>query len=251
MVCNDCGAKISEGQKQCPFCGAHNFAENYKEHKETVDGYRRKEYFWKSLPEKLARKGVFLAACVIVGILVLGLLGVGIAHVVGKLKADADYKQVLADADRLEELYQQGDYPAVADAYEKLDDRYDVRLKKYNLVYTLDMYYGFATQDFEGSLQHVRDYQDPLYLHSQQYWFRILQECDSCEKLGYRFDEEDLVAYYRAEADHYLKEELHLSDEDVALWSEKYAEVDSPEKREVFEEEMAQYMVDVYLESLQ
>ena len=124
-------------------------------------------------------------------------------------------------------------------------------LDKYYAIYLLDMYHGFAIRDFDRNLQHASEYDSSLFLESQIYWMKVLEECDACETNGYLYDEQDVVTYYRQEVSHYLIEELHLTQEDVDLLYEQYKQIDTPEKRETFEQDMADYVFAVYMKSLQ
>lgn len=244
MICKNCGAELQEDVRSCPFCGADNFEQSLKEHQDTVNDSNRRAYFWKSLPDRMAK---ISGKAVIIGLVLFFAVAAIVAVVgAGMKRADAkrQYQREMQTIEELETLYQEGDYDAVAEKYLESTDRYGAKFAKYSETELLNYCYHCAKDSMEQDIALAKRQQSEEFLYSQVSWFELLRYCVTYEKEGYRYDEEEMVSYYRQEAMTVLQEELKFSGPQIALILEEYQQIEDYEEREEYEEKLQKLIYD-------
>ncbi|MDO4463930.1 MAG: hypothetical protein Q4C57_05215 [Bacillota bacterium] len=155
MICKSCGAKYDKSSIRCPYCGTENIQAAGKQKREILQGYdkeatrirREAEAFPQKAANRLTKGIVFF-----VGILALiGILFTILFIFYGKLSVRAKYRQEQIYLEKLEALYQEGQYEEMEE-YCRKKDLYGRAYQKYAQVMEVNGYY----ERMESSMDEIR-----------------------------------------------------------------------------------------------
>lgn len=119
MKCVNCGAKLAPDTLICPFCGSENTEEAREQHEEELQEIYDKIGDDRAVENEIVHKANRSAGKV--ALLVLALLAVIFlaVYMISGMRARNAYRDQHTALNVMEQYYQDGDYEAVADYYEK------------------------------------------------------------------------------------------------------------------------------------
>ena len=251
MICKNCGATLQDDVPICPYCGTDNFQNSLREHQDTVNDFRKKIFFWRNLPDRVAKKGQRL---VVIGLIVFFILAivVGVVGVIaGKVESKRTYEKEMVAVEELEKLYLEKDYDGVAETYREYELGYGSKFAKYDEVEQMNYYYHQAKDSMEEDIRQAKELQDDICMYTQVDWFQLLRCCDEFEKAGYLYEEEEAVLYYRQEAISALRDEMHLSEAGIQAILEEYIQIEDYDQKEKYEEKLRGLLYDSVMQGEQ
>lgn len=218
MLCNSCGAEIAEDVLVCHFCGSEVIANAHKEHNREIDKLKNEASWIRNSTVKHDINGINRGIAKILGVIAAFLCAViAISMVTKTVNGRHEAKRQEKQLQKLESLYQQGDYDGLYDYfYEKCDGRYEGMFMKYEKVCHLNRTLDYVRDNIdEDSIESIKKgYRDDI---SWVLWNFVEVVCDAEESRGldYPCEEEAGVVYYEEEAMHALKDVLLLKDSEI------------------------------------
>lgn len=167
--------------------------------------------------EEQARRAVrivSIAAAVLTAVVLIVLL---VSYFAGQASVRGAYDAQQAQVEALEALYTQGDYGAMAELLDGMEDSYRAVYDKYYTVAQLHKRVTACEEDLPDTIDLIRRYPPAADLldHTFEGLFGVLAACDDLEQAGYVYGEQDAVAQLRSRAGALLSGALHLDEEEI------------------------------------
>lgn len=248
MICKFCNGEYPSDVPVCPYCGTENEEVADRRKKEILTGYDKEERDIRKqaeeFPKKAAHKLTKYILMGIAGVLAAGIVIALISILVGKLSVNLSYKNEQVHLEKLEELYQTGDYAAIK-TYLRKHDLWSRDFEKYSQVaeaYEKYVHMEEAAEEIEEIISEgVMTYEEKVELCS--YWMenileyaaKVLHTCDEYanDKIFLQNEEELQALYDRCTA--YLKE-FGFATEDIELLQNWDGESDLEEQMRTLQE---------------
>ncbi|MCI5620783.1 MAG: hypothetical protein MR355_04360 [Lachnospiraceae bacterium] len=231
ITCKNCGADYDENTERCPYCGGDNFEKSVRTHQEKISGLHQEKKRWEAMPDKVAQKMVSLTMKIVI-CAVIGVVLVCILLFAGtRIKNSVMNKMDAAAIEKLEEMYQNGDYTGISKYMDKLGNPTRPKYEKYNQIVILEELLSHIQKEDEGYLQFlVRENEVPTNI---TYIVWILKECQFYENEYYKYDEQDVVEAYRKWCYDFMEEQYGLPREEAEGVFEAAGEVNWDNEDEV------------------
>ena len=205
ITCDNCGAKYEEEADQCPYCGSDNFGKAVQEHEDIINGLNREKEHLEQLPQKAAKRGKSLMTRVLIGLVALVIVVAAYEGISAVVSRKVAYHAVLRHSQKLETLYEEGDYAGILHYMEKKNLMYTSAYEKYSEVADMERYFeSYLEPADEDYLSWIveNDRWDSIY--DVKYIMYILQTCQKAQDQHYKYEEETSTAYYRQKSYEYL-----------------------------------------------
>ena len=216
MKCANCGAEINENELICPYCGYENEKVAIEEQANYLNELEKKKENLNYEPERKAKRAekktnyVFRNVLILVSI--IGFIAFGVVYFTSSNSLNKQNKNI----EKLEEYYQERDYESISNLMDKIEDSYVPAYKKYYI--TASLYNG---SQWELSIMEENyDYYNEgisrdSFDEEIEYVFKSLCEMKEYEDDGYKYEESDVVEYYRDLYYKSLEEVGMLSEEEI------------------------------------
>lgn len=216
MLCKNCGAKISEEELLCPYCGTENLKVAQKEQRDYIEGYKEKKRALEKVPQKVMKnttKWLVYGASSVLGITILLIL---VVMAFSKLTQGDMLAKQEKELAKLEKYYEAGDYESmskyldkvvrrggsydkywrIADLYDSMDWQIEALASNAEYVKTIDLDATDVETDIERCVV-------------------VLAEIQEMEELEFPYDEKTGVLYIKDQYISALKEYALLTDEEI------------------------------------
>ena len=215
IICKNCGAEYDDEQNRCPYCGGDNFGKSVQVHEDTIHDLEREKRQWEKMPEKVAGKGMsWTARLGIVAVIAVVIICI-IVFIFSSISRKVSYQVEQKHLEKLESLYQNGDYEEISEYLKKVDHTYQSYFDKYTEIDRMQHYIKYLNDEDESYLQWIVKNDKADALNNISYIVSILSECQKAADAYYKYEEEDAVAYYTEYCYDYLKEHYGISEDEI------------------------------------
>ena len=216
ITCDNCGAQYDDEENQCPYCGCDNFGKIVQEHEDIINGLKREKEKMQNMPQKAAKTGKSLTRKILIGLVILVTISALYTLISGIIERKISYQIKTRRIEKLEAMYQQGDYQGIYQYIKKKSLFYDSAYDKYSDIAEMERY-------FENSIHtESDDYQKWIIendkwdgLFDVGYVVDVLKICWEKEDNFYKYNEEDCVIYYRDRCYRYLEDNYGINREEA------------------------------------
>lgn len=217
-ICPGCGASLQPDEVLCPYCGHENEAVAAAEHAAEVRGIYQRIAAMLRLPEQRTRRLSHLLLLLTACVVLLTLLVLFAAFLFSRLGPEADYRRQQKNLTALEELYAAGDYAAIGQKLERMDDAYSAVYDKYSITADLFGMLSSVQADCAETVAFLREYPAgaDLLHYDLDRLFSLLHRCDALAQAGYVYGEQAAIDALRAGALELLQHTLFLTDAEIA-----------------------------------
>lgn len=218
ITCDNCGAQYDDDADKCPYCGSDNFGKAVQEHEDTINRLNREKEFYTNMPNRAANTGKSILTRVLIIIAVITLIaGIG-GLLSGVIERKLEYRTLTRNTQKLETLYQSGDYEGIYDYVKKKNILYDWDYKKYYDIAQLEIYkqeYINLEYASEENMKWLLENDTWSSLYNVEYIVDMLALCQKMENNDIRNTSTDIIAYYRDIAYTYLEEYYAVNSEEA------------------------------------
>ncbi len=225
-LCPKCGAKHSENELKCPYCGYYNDSLSLKREEEKLENLHEEHLkTMKEMPAEMVTKSrrrmfTLLALFVIAAVIIIAVI-----MIVSDMIDKKDYNDMQAYMAELEELYSNGKYDELFDAYYnnsrfhgssfgKYENTADVANARYYAVKSLKDCY-----DKNGNADELAE--------ALRKTFRCLKLAQRLRDKGFIYGEKEAVESIEAEMLDAIRDTYALTDEDIEEGINAYDGYDS------------------------
>ena len=217
MICPQCGATMEKGALHCPYCGYENEHAARRQHEGEIRSIYARLSALLHLPQAFVRRGTKYLLTGISILAVLFVSGILLAVIWSNAGPQIEYRRQQSQLAELESLYAAGDYTALEEALDAMEEAYGASYDKYRIVSDMAQQLKWVQEDCAETLEFLRDYPEgvDLLAYPLSLLFSVLNTCDDMEAAGYIYEEEAAIAYLRSEAHRLLKNLLLLEDDEI------------------------------------
>lgn len=235
MTCNSCGSEYDERMAQCPYCGSENEAFARKEQRDYILSYEKKIDELDSVPRQMAKKAANKVIKIIAVIVALFLILAGIVWLITRREASQALERQQSKLAKLEEYYQSGDYAAIGDYLQEIDD-YGSSYRKYEQIE--QVYYRYENILKSAKLhkellgQYFLSMPEEKLVSDYFVWdlkdcFRQLRMIREIEEDDFPYGNEEGICDIRDKYIEILKTELLLTEEEIEDGTVRYVDSDT------------------------
>ena len=131
IICKNCGAEYDDEQDRCPYCGGDNFGKSVQVHEDTIHDLEREKRQWEKMPEKVAGKGMSWTAKLGIAAVIMVAVICIIVFIVSSISHKVSYRVEQKNLEKLESLYQSGDYEGICEYLKTVEYTYQSYFDKY------------------------------------------------------------------------------------------------------------------------
>ncbi|MGN0341250.1 MAG: hypothetical protein ACI4DO_00490 [Roseburia sp.] len=234
IICKNCGAEYDENTERCPYCGGDNFKKSVQTHEEKLRDLHEEKKKWENMPDKVAHrmtsftaKGIIFA---VIGVMVFCLLLFAGIKLKNRIVNNRDETAI----EKLEEMYQKGDYAGILEYMDTLENPYQKKFEKYYQIVKMERPLTSLFEEDEEYLQYLAMENLPPSNIQNIVW--TLEQCQVCEDAYYKYDEQDIVEDYREQCYDYLEEQYGIPRQETQEVLEEAGGVCEDNEDEVIEE---------------
>lgn len=216
MQCPNCGAEIEKTAGQCRYCGRENPQIAEAEQRAQIESIYQRAADLLHLPERIVRKVVkyiIIAAAVILTAFLIFLLAMWLT---ADARQEMSYQKQQNQIAQLEEYYQNGEYNEMLNYIEKNKIDYAAAFRKYQFIgkiyQKLVSYTEWADNYLSSPLNYLSA--DMLAMHIDNFEI-IIRNTNELEQDGFLYGEKAEAEALREEAAAYLRDRLHLTDDEI------------------------------------
>ena len=220
MVCSGCGAAYDDKEYGCPYCGKENEKMTVVRQHEQIERIYVNTNDKVAAPMKRANKVSAKFAIIVGALLLLVAIGTVIGVVMHGPMSMNNYEKGLADAEKLEELFDKRDYEAMDKMLDKVADPYASRYNKYHKAINInsDIEYcikqtEYVKHNLKTKERGVNDIKFDLY-----FLYEALEEIKEFESENYAKDEKEYVESCRKTVLDIFNNTYKLTKEEVEEW---------------------------------
>lgn len=216
ITCDNCGAQYDEEADKCPYCGSDNFGKVVQEHEDIINGLNREKEHLEQLPQKAAKKGKSLVTKLLIGLIVLVIVVAAYEGISAIVNRKVSYHAKQRHSQKMETMYQEGDYAGILHYMEKKNLMYTSGYEKYSDVADMERYFERYLDPMDDDYRRwiVENKQwDSIY--DVKYIMYILATCQYSQDEHYKYGEEASAAYYMDKAYEYLLDNYGITKEDT------------------------------------
>ena len=223
MICKNCGAEYDDNLIQCPYCEAENTTKVYQNHYEYIDDLKKRTKDVNNLSNKIANastsifvKGIVALFVIVVIVLVIGFIWAKANGAIGLGKKEKDLE-------KLENLYEMGDYNQMLDYYYDCGFRGGA-FEKYHRIGSVYSSYEWAMSDLEslktytGFVKNGTAKEEPMDTDILSCVKRILMtmvEIAEYREEGYLYGEAEVLEEIDRNLHEILEKELFLTSDEI------------------------------------
>ena len=215
IICKNCGAEYDDEQDRCPYCGGDNFGKSVQVHEDTIHDLEREKRQWEKMPEKVAGKGMSWTAKIGIGTVIAVVIICIIVFIVSSISRKVSYQVEQKNLEKLESLYQSGDYEGICEYLKKVGHTYQSYFDKYTEVAGMQRYLNYLNDEDDSYLQWIVENDKADALSNISYIVSILNQCQEAADAYYKYEEKDAVAYYTEYCYDYMKEHYEISEDEI------------------------------------
>ena len=217
MLCPNCGAELTGGETQCPYCGWENPKRAEAEQKAVLNSISRKTAALLHLPERVCRvifRWLLILTGAALGVYLLVLAGTGIATAV---RQSTSYGNQQKNLEALETYYAAGDYKTMLEYLDKIPDGYSASYGKYNTIgriwRDMDLAENWLDEQVVefSEFATARDIAIPLARLAE-----AMERLQALEDQGYVYGEQAEAEALRQEIETFLSDRLSMTPEEIA-----------------------------------
>ena len=218
MTCSNCGAELPENALLCPYCGYENEAIAEEKHRQEISGIYAKIAALLHVPERVAARAKRILLCAMLVIVVVAAVAFLAAFLYSKLAPEAALRRQDAALEKLEQLWQNGEYDALPAALEQTERVYSGAYEKYRTVGALFETLGNEEESCAETAEFVAGFPEgaDLLNYDLKNLFSLLRECSALSEAGFVYGEQDAVAELERRAHALLTETLLLTEDEIA-----------------------------------
>ena len=206
IICKNCGAEYDDEQDRCPYCGGDNFGKSIQVHEGPIHDLERENRQWEKMPEKVAGKGMSWTARLGIGTVIAVVIICIIVFIVSSISRKVSYQVEQKNLEKLESLYQSGDYEGISEYLKKVDHTYQSYFDKYTEVERMQRYLNDLHDEDDSYLQWIVKNDKADALSNIGYIVGILSECQEAADAYYKYEE---YCY------DYMKEHYEISEDEI------------------------------------
>ena len=230
MICKNCGAEYDDNLIQCPYCEAENTQKVYQNHYEYIDDLKKRTTDVKNLSNKITNtstsifvKGIVAFVVIIVIVLIIGFIW---AKANGAIGLENQEK----DLEKLESLYQSGNYNEMLEYYYDCDSRGGA-FEKYYRIGSVYGTYEWAVSDVDNLKTYagfVKDgtakaeLMDTDIKTCLKHIFEAMSEIAEYREEGYLYGEEEVLEQIDGNLYEILEEELFWAEDKIEELLKEY-----------------------------
>lgn len=215
IICKNCGAEYDDEQDRCPYCGGDNFGRSVQLHEDMMNELKREKRQWEKMPEKVAGKGMSWTARLGIGTVIAVVIICIIVFIASSISRKVSYQVEQKNLEKLESLYQSGDYEGICEYLKKVGHTYQSYFDKYTEVERMQRYLNNLHDEDDSYLQWIVKNDKADALSNIDYIVGILSECQEAADAYYKYEEEDAVTYYTEYCYDYMKEHYEISEDEI------------------------------------
>ena len=204
IICKNCGAEYDDEQDRCPYCGGDNFGKSVQVHEDMMNELKREKRQWEKMPEKVAGKGMSWTARLGIGTVIAVVIICIIVFIVSSISRKVSYQVEQKNLEKLESLYQSGDYEGICEYLKTVEYTYQSYFDKYTEIAGMQRYLKWIVENDKADA-----------LSNISYIVSILNECQEAADAYYKYEEEDAVTYYTEYCYDYMKEHYEISEDEI------------------------------------
>lgn len=153
IICKNCGAEYDDEQDRCPYCGGDNFGKSVQVHEDTIHDLEREKRQWEKMPEKVAGKGMSWTAKIGIAAVIMVAVICSIVFIVSSISRKVSYQVEQKNLEKLESLYQSGDYEGICEYLKTVGHTYQSYFDKYTEVAGMQHYLNYLNDEDDSYLQ--------------------------------------------------------------------------------------------------
>ena len=176
---------------------------------------KREKRQWEKMPEKVAGKGMSWTARLGIGTVIAVVIICIIVFIVSSISRKVSYQVEQKNLEKLESLYQSGDYEGICEYLKKVGHTYQSYFDKYTEVERMQRYLNNLHDEDDSYLQWIVKNDKADALSNIDYIVGILSECQEAADAYYKYEEEDAVTYYTEYCYDYMKEHYEISEDEI------------------------------------
>lgn len=218
MTCSNCGAELPENALLCPYCGYENEAVAEEKHRQEISGIYAKIAALLHIPERVAARAKRILLCAVLIIVAVVAVAFLAAFLYSKLAPEAALRRQDAALEKLEQLWQNGEYDALPAALAQTERLYGGAYEKYRTVGALFETLGNEEESCAETAEFVAGFPEgaDLLNYDLKNLFSLLRECSALSEAGFVYGEQDAVAELERRAHALLTETLLLTEDEIA-----------------------------------
>lgn len=219
-LCPKCGAEFDDLNIRCPFCGFYNDDLALKQEESEMEELRsRHETVMKKMPQALVIKNRRRILSAMVAAVIFIIVAVIAGSIIYNISERAKYAAKQKFIARLEEMYQNGEYDELFDAYYG-KGYYGASFGKYENTADIAMERYYAVRDLETLS--AGDADAASLERALQKSFRCLYLAQRMREQGFIYGEGDAVEKLEDEMKSAMKELWGMSDDEIREGTERY-----------------------------
>ena len=195
----------------------------------------REKKRWKEMPEKVAGKGMSWTAKLGIAAVIMVAVICIIVFIVSSISHKVSYRVEQKNLEKLESLYQSGDYEGICEYLKTVEYTYQSYFDKYTEIAGMQRYLNYLNDEDDSYLQWVVENDKADALSNISYIVSILNECQEAADAYYKYEEEDAVAYYKEYCYDYMKEHYEISEDEIKSCIDKAGGLTYDDKDQITE----------------
>lgn len=216
ITCDNCGAQYDEEADKCPYCGSDNFGKAVQEHEDIISGLNREKEHLEQLPQKAAKKGKSLVTKLLIGLIVLVIVVAAYEGISAIVNRKVSYHAKQRHSQKMETMYQEGDYAGILHYMEKKNLMYTSGYEKFSDIADMERYFERYLDPMDDDYRRwIVENKEWDSIYDVKYIMYILANCQYSQDHRYKYDEEASVTYYREKAYEYILENYGITKEDT------------------------------------
>ena len=224
IICKNCGAEYDDEQDRCPYCGGDNFGKSVQVHEDTIHDLEREKRQWEKMPEKVAGKGMSWTAKLGIAAVIMVAVICIIVFIVSSISHKVSYRVEQKNLEKLESLYQSGDYEGICEYLKTVEYTYQSYFDKYTEIAGMQRYLNYLNDEDDSYLQWIVENDKADALSNISYIVSILNEC-----------QEAADAYYKEYCYDYMKEHYEISEDEIKSCIDKAGGLNYDNKDQITE----------------
>ena len=123
-----------------------------------------------------------------------------IVFIVSSISHKVSYRVEQKNLEKLESLYQSGDYEGICEYLKTVEYTYQSYFDKYTEIAGMQRYLNYLNDEDDSYLQWIVENDKADALSNISYIVSILNECQEAADAYYKYEEEDAVAKFEAKS---------------------------------------------------
>lgn len=216
MICDNCGAEISESDLLCPYCGAENEKLAQKQQEDVLEEYQQKTKDLQHMPKKVINKTSKYILIGAAALIILFLIGLLISWLISGHVAENSLDKQSEQLDKLEAYYDEGNYTEMYKYLDKIHE-YGVTYEKYRRIGMLYDNMQWRIEAIEEKQEFIRDLDLEVsdVATTMGYVLEPMVEIKTWAEDGFRYGEEEAALDALEQYKTALRKYMLLTDEEI------------------------------------